>query len=104
MQIRTLGAPGKTSGAFLRLAEAVRARFQSQLTMNEKNERFWGVPMISRKAPGDPRGSQKFIKNHFLQKQKSERDLFVGFCAESRCSRFLHDFPSTFLEKSMNKQ
>ena len=42
------------------LPEAVHRRFQSQLTMNERNERFWEFPGSSQETPGDPGKPQKF--------------------------------------------
>ena len=50
------------------LPGTVRARFQTQLKINEKNQGFWDAPGTSREAPGDPEGSQKSIKSRFFVK------------------------------------
>ena len=95
------GPPGPSWG----LPEAVRARFRAQFTMNEKNERFCEFSGSSRDDPGDPGGAQKFAKNRFFAKKPAFRTcFFVDFCAQSWFPRFLHDFPSIFLEKSMKNQ
>ena len=95
------GPPGPSWG----LPEAARARFRAQFTMNEKNERFCEFSGSSRDGPGDPGGAQKFAKKRFLAKKTAFRTcFFVDFCARSWFPRFLHDFPSIFLEKSMKDQ
>ena len=44
----------------------VRARLQSQLKINQKNEGFWQAPGTSREAPGDPEGAPKSTKSRFF--------------------------------------
>ena len=95
------GPPGPSWG----LPEAARARFRAQFTMNEKNERFCEFSGLSRDGPGDPGGAQKFAKHRFFAKKTAFRTcFFVDFCARSWFPRFLHDFSSIFLEKSMKNQ
>ena len=95
------GPPGPSWG----LPEAAWARFRTQFTMNEKNERFCEFSGSSRDGPGDPGGAPKFAKNRFFaKKRRSDRAFSSIFCAQSWFPRFLHDFPSIFLEKSMKNQ
>ena len=49
--------------------------------------------LTSRETPGDPEGAQKSTKDrHFVKKTRSERGVFVDFCAQSHCLCFFHDF------------
>ena len=74
------------------LPEAVHRRFQSQLTMNERNERFWEFSGSSREAPGDPRGPQKFIENRFFAKKERSTRNCLSIFVHKDASRVLHDF------------
>ena len=68
------GLPGASRGA-------VRARFETQLAIDENFEGFWEAPGTSREAPGDPEGRQKSTKKRFFAKEgRSKRgfsSLFV---------------------------
>ena len=61
------GLPGASRGA-------VRARFETQLKINENFEGFWEAPGTSREPPGDPEEPQKSTpKRFFAKKGRSKR-------------------------------
>ena len=64
------GFPGASRGA-------LRAGFQTQLKIHEKNEEFWEAPGTSWEAPGDPEGLQKSIKNRFVAPKGCSKRVFL---------------------------
>ena len=91
------GLPGASRGA-------LRAGFQTQLKIHEKNEEFWEAPGTSWEAPGDPEGLQKLTKNRFVAPKGRSKRYFLSIAVQRTVFYvFLCDIASIFHEQSTKK-
>ena len=91
------GVPRGLPGASRR---AVRARFETQLKINEKIEGFREAPGTSREPPRDPEGPQKSTpKRFFAKKGRSKREFSSLFARKAVVQPFCKFF-SVFFTKN----
>ena len=92
------GLPGASRGA-------LRAGFQTQLKMHEKNDEFWKAPGTSWEAPRDPEGLPKSTKNRFFAaKGRSKHHVLSIFVQMTVLHVVFRDFALILREESMKKQ